>query len=85
MFTRKVLLWLSCGDFPVYELLAYSQTPLYSSMYSACTVYCTHVTPVSVPVARSLSDRRQRKVTTQHKPRVHLMILPALVSKLDIV
>ena len=30
---RKVLLWLSCGDFPVYELLAYSQT--------RCTEHCT--------------------------------------------
>ena len=67
---RKVLLWLwliLCGDFPVYELLAYSQT----HCTVCCTLqytHCTHVTPVSDPVARSLSGRRHRKVTTQHKP-----------------
>ena len=40
---RKVLLWLwliLCGDFPVYELLAYSQTHCvqYTVQYSTLTV-----------------------------------------------
>ena len=54
---------------------------LYRTLYSVCTVYCTHVTPVSDSVARGLSDWRQRRVTTQHKPDDP----GSLVSRVDIV
>ena len=83
MFTRKVLLWLSCGDFPVYELLAYSQTPL----YNACTVpvQCTVLTSLPClfqwPEVCQTGDSAKLQLSTNP---VHLMILPR-VSKLDIV